>query len=380
MNPEKRLEALEAYDIMDSLGEQEFNELVELASAICRTPISLISLLDDQRQWFKAKVGLGPQETPLNQAFCIHAIEKPNEVMVIENTLEDERFVNNPLVTGDPNIRFYAGAPLITEDNIAIGTLCVIDRVPREFSETETRALKILADKTIQLLDSRIKAIKLKNELIKKNVELDIILRRLEHAQEIAEIGSWEWKLRDNELYWSPQMFKIFGIAPDSDVKLTFETWQKTVHIEDLEAVKDSLRIAIKTGASSKVEYRVLHPNGKTLWISGIGRVENDEDGIPVTLSGTASNITENKISLGRKLIYLESLEETLFDVSHKIRKPVATCSGLVQAIIKDPNIVNPENVREIAKYFVDSVDEMEGFVKQMSDTLHHKKDILDKM
>jgi K+-sensing histidine kinase KdpD len=76
----------------------------------------------------------------------------------------------------------------------------------------------------------------------------------------------------------------------------------------------------------------------------------------------------------------LESLEETLFDVSHKIRKPVATCSGLVQAIIKDPNIVNPENVREIAKYFVDSVDEMEGFVKQMSDTLHHKKDILDKM
>lgn len=154
-NEGDRLNVLADYNIMDSLPEQAYDDFAKLASAICGTPIALITLLDEQRQWFKANIGLSVGETPRSQAFCAHAIMNPNDVMTVEDATADERFATNPLVTGDPGIRFYAGAPLVAPTGEALGTICVIDRQPRTLTDTQREALEILSREIIVQLELR---------------------------------------------------------------------------------------------------------------------------------------------------------------------------------------------------------------------------------
>jgi two-component system, NtrC family, sensor kinase len=149
-----RVAALEKYAILDTEPEQAFDDLTLLASYVCKTPIALISLVDENRQWFKSKIGLAASETPRQVAFCSVAIQQP-DVMVVPDTLQDERFRENPLVTGEPRIRFYAGAPLINEEGHALGTLCVIDQKPREISADEKEALQALSRLVLAQLEFR---------------------------------------------------------------------------------------------------------------------------------------------------------------------------------------------------------------------------------
>jgi GAF domain-containing protein len=149
-----RVEALEKYAILDTEPEQAFDDLTLLASYVCTTPIALISLVDENRQWFKSKIGITATETPRQVAFCSVAIQH-TDVMVVPDTLQDERFRNNPLVTSDPHIRFYAGAPLINEDGYALGTLCVVDQKPREISSDQKEALQALSRLVLGQLEFR---------------------------------------------------------------------------------------------------------------------------------------------------------------------------------------------------------------------------------
>lgn len=151
---EERLAALRRYRILDTPPEPVFNELVFLARTICGTPIALITLVDADRQWFKARLGLDAAETPRSVAFCTHAI-LGHDLMVIPDAQQDARFRNNPLVTSPPFIRFYAGAPLRTPDDLALGTLCVIDRVPRVLSREQKHALQSLAEIIVAQLEAR---------------------------------------------------------------------------------------------------------------------------------------------------------------------------------------------------------------------------------
>lgn len=152
LNDILRVEALKGYKILDTNPEQEFDDFTELAATICGARISLISFVDEHRQWFKSKVGLEVTETSREVAFCSHAIENPSEPFIIRDASIDDRFSKNPLVLGDPNIRFYAGIPLVDLQNNALGTLCVIDDYPRDLSEHQIEALKILARNIIRLL------------------------------------------------------------------------------------------------------------------------------------------------------------------------------------------------------------------------------------
>ena len=158
-----RLAALHRYDLLDTLSESQFDDLTKLAAHICGTPIALISLLDQDRQWFKSMVGIDVCETPRDISFCGHAIAG-DDLFEVANALDDARFCDNPLVTGAPDIRFYAGAPLVTEDGFRLGTLCVIDRTPRQLSEDQRDALRALGRQVSRQFESRAMARELESK------------------------------------------------------------------------------------------------------------------------------------------------------------------------------------------------------------------------
>lgn len=152
---ERRLAVLHDYDVLDPGPDTDLDEIAFLASIICETPIALVSLVGRDRQWFKAKVGLTVSSTPRDDAFCAYAILDPDRVTVVPDAADDERFADNALVTGDPHVRFYAGAPLISAGGAALGTLCVIDRTPRTLTPEQEKALEVLSRQVVAQLELR---------------------------------------------------------------------------------------------------------------------------------------------------------------------------------------------------------------------------------
>jgi len=180
-----RIAALNRYAILDTEPEQSFDDLVILAAYVCKTPMAMLSLVDEHRQWFKSKVGVQVRETPREVSICSHAIRQ-EDLFVVPDTLEDPRFRENVLVVGEPRIRFYAGAPLINEDGFALGTLCVVDREPRELDEDQRSALMSLRRLALAQMELRQNLRLLKDALNDRTRE--------EHAREL-EVKRLEEKL-----------------------------------------------------------------------------------------------------------------------------------------------------------------------------------------
>ncbi len=195
--------ALKKTGLLDTPSEAEYDELVGLAAEICKTPMSMFTLVDSDRQWFKSRVGLGLPETPRKIAFCDHTI-KENGLMVVEDAAQDKRFQDNPLVTGDPNIRFYAGVPLQAPGGATIGTLCVVDTVPRKLSESQVHALGVLAGQVQSRMVMRAQARELKSALREKEMVA-------------AELAASERRFR---IFMNHAPFVVY--MKDSEERLTF--------------------------------------------------------------------------------------------------------------------------------------------------------------
>ncbi|MBU2996306.1 GAF domain-containing sensor histidine kinase [Cellulophaga baltica] len=173
-NEVERIKALRSYNILDTLEEKEYDAITRIAAVICDAPMALVSLVDDERQWFKSHYGIDATETPREVAFCAHAINYPEDLFIVKDSKKDTRFFDNPLVTGGPKVQFYAGAPLNTNDGHTLGTLCVIDTKPRkEFTEQQKTSLRDLASQVVAQLEIR-----------KQNINYEVINKRLENKND----------------------------------------------------------------------------------------------------------------------------------------------------------------------------------------------------
>lgn len=171
-----RLKALKEYSILDTLPEEEYDDITKLASRICETSISTISLIDEKRQWFKSKIGLSTTETNRNDSFCAHAIIEPDKIFTVKDSRLDSRFSDNPLVVGEPHVIFYTGVPLVSPEGLPLGTLCVIDDQPKELNEEQLVALQALSNQVVSLFElrkSKMLLEKFSKDLETRNIELE---------------------------------------------------------------------------------------------------------------------------------------------------------------------------------------------------------------
>ncbi len=189
-NESQRLAALRAYRILDTAAEQVYDDITAVASYICEVPIAMISLVDDTRQWFKSKIGLVRDETPRDIAFCAHAIME-TEPLVVRDAMTDTRFSESPLVTDEPHIRFYAGFPLLTPDGLALGTLCAIDRKPRDLTSHQRQAMLALARQIMSLLEHR-----------RVTFQLAEALEKVKVLSGLLPICAWCTRVREDGGYW----------------------------------------------------------------------------------------------------------------------------------------------------------------------------------
>jgi PAS domain S-box-containing protein len=319
-NEAARLESLHRYAILDTLPEQEFDDLSRLAALICGTPIALVSLVDESRQWFKSKVGIDDQETPRDIAFCAHAILQPS-VMVVHDAVKDERFRANPLVTGDPNVRFYAGAPLLTKEGHAIGTLCVIDRVPRDLTAEQLEALRALSRLVVTELELR--------------RSVDDLSQAMHERQRIkSEV--------DQLFNLSLDLFCIAGF--DGYFKRINPAWEKTlgrsrdellsrpyidfVHPDDRDATLAEAKHILEGQVTFSFENRFRCGDGTYIWLLWNATPSSEQHLIfAVARDITLRKRAERRMAVGYALTRVLAEAETLEDASTLIL--TAICEGL---------------------------------------------------
>ncbi len=360
-NENIRLEELQAYQILDTAPEEALNELAELASLCCDVPISLITMIDKHRQWFKVNIGLDVNETTREAAFCRHALHNPKELLIVNDSLKDPRFINNPLVLGKPNIRFYAGAPLETPNGNVLGTLCVIDRKPRKLSANQKKVLQLLSKKAIDYLNAR------------KTI--------LEQKDKIATNAAKLKKLTNNvsggifQLKKSPGNNIKFEFISDGIKKLypsiSIKQWKKKpeigfdmIHPDDLTKFKEHFKASFNKLTSLHYEYRVIS-KGENKWHTVNAKPEKLDDG-SVVWYGSFQDIT-------RHVECQVAMQQISFDISHVLREPVTSLLGLT-AMITDAKDISKINVKEHVKHIQIVAKGMEAFTRNLNDIYEQKK------
>ncbi|MFL9839781.1 PAS domain-containing protein [Sphingomonas sp. ST-64] len=303
---EDRVAALESYAILDTPVEPEFNDIVRLASETFAAPIAVVNLVSGDRQWFKAEVGIGQRELPLDVSICAHAILQ-NDFLVVPDTREDRRFDGNPLVSADDGLRFYAGAILRSAAGLPIGTVCVLDRAPRPEGITahQRLVLEVLARQVMTQLELR-KALVHQGarsdelrEQVQQRTAAELALRGVEERYRLASRATndaiWDWDFATDHVTWNEALEIVHGHAPDA-VEPTGAWWIEHIHPEDRERVDRSIHAAIDGAAESwSDEYRFRRADGSFANIFDRGHVIRDDSGRAIRMIGAMLDVTERQ-------------------------------------------------------------------------------------
>ncbi|MGC2721953.1 MAG: response regulator [Candidatus Acidiferrales bacterium] len=258
-NEAARLQTLHRYGILDTLPEQEFDDLTRLAAQICGTPVAMVSLVDADRQWFKSKLGFEAEQTSRDVAFCAHAIHQP-DVMVVQDALADERFKDNPTVTGPPHVRFYAGAPLITQDGFALGTLCVVDSQPRDLMPEQKRALTALSRQVVSQLELRRSVSDMLRVIRERRAAEEELDQFFTLSLDMLCIADFEGQFKRVNPAWE----KVLGISTKD---LLSKPYIDFVHPDDVEATIREAQKIDEGATAISFENRYRCADGSYKWL-----------------------------------------------------------------------------------------------------------------
>lgn len=330
---EQRIESLRRYDILDTPSEAAFDELAILAAKMCHMPVALISFVDEKRQWFKSCSGLITSETSRDIAFCAHAILRKDEIMEVQDALEDPRFSHHEMVISAPHVRFYAGAPLVTPEGHALGTLCVLDYRPQKLSEDQRDVLRALSAHVVSLLELRRQTRELVREaagresaLAQMRVQNEQLIQSESRFRQLAEnIQEVFWitdPAKNEMIYVSPAYETVWGRTCKS-LYAAPRTWLESIHADDRQRVREAVATRQLEGLYDE-EYRIVRPDGSIVWIRDRAFPVRNAQGDVYRVTGVAQDITvrrQNEDRLREQASLLDKAQDAIIvrDLDHRI-------------------------------------------------------------
>ncbi|WBH15180.1 sensor histidine kinase [Sphingomonas radiodurans] len=311
------------YDLAGARSEGALDDLVNFASELCAAPVALVSVVEEEFQSFLARVGTDLESTPRSQSFCAHAMHG-HQVMEVPDASRDPRFADNPLVTGPPNIRFYAGAPLVSRDGVPLGAICIIDDTPRDgLTPFQTRGLEILATAAMARLDAR-RAARERREQRATVAETRAALVDSEmRFQTLADtMPQMVWSALPDGFhdYYNARWYEFTGVPAGTT---DGEGWNDMFHPEDQDRAWQLWRHSLETGELYQIEYRLRHFDGTYRWVLGRAQPIRDAEGHITRWFGTCTDIHEQKLALEEREVISQEL-------SHRIKNIFAVMSGLI--------------------------------------------------
>lgn len=313
-------DALEAHDLDQLAVEAGFDELTSFAAALCEAPICLVSIVGDSMQRFLSRQGLDVCETPREFSFCAHAM-LGSDLMVVPDATLDPRFAENPLVTGDPFIRFYAGAPLVTEDGVPLGSLCVIDRVPRSgLTPLQQQGLRLMAAQVMGAMGYRKKTnIQRTNEAVARQALSETEQKFRVLADTMPQMV-WSTLPDGHHDYYNARWYEFTGVPEGST---DGEGWNGMFHPDDQDKAWERWRHSLATGEPYEIEYRLRNAEGKFRWTLGRALPIRDADGNITRWFGTCTDIHEQKLLMDQREMVSQEL-------SHRIKNIFSVINGLI--------------------------------------------------
>ena len=370
-NESQRLERLRAFGVLDSLPQKAFDDITALASAICGTPIALITLIDEDRQWFKSRVGIDVQQTEREIAFCSHAILQPTEVMVVEDATTDVRFHDNPLVQSAPNVRFYAGSPIVTNDGYAIGTVCVADSALRQLQPHQLQALRSLSSLVVTLLEHE-KLIQTEQHRLTEEV-----FRYNEYLAAVTASGLDLLSFIDKDLvyrYVNPTYLKYWGRASVDIVD------RKVIDLVGSElfqhTVEPRLRLALagqQVDFEATVDFTAMGPRYVAVTYLPARNADGSVIGVIVrthninTLKQREEQLRESVALLEHKTLQQERF---IHIVSHDLREPINTINNFASLLAEDTTLNLPDVSRRYLSFVAAGGQRIKSLLDDLMDFL----------
>ena len=366
-NEAQRLDRLRRFGVLDTLPQEAFDHITSLASAICGTPIALISLIDEDRQWFKSRVGLEAQQTPRELAFCAHAIHQPKDLLEVEDATLDKRFHDNPLVTEAPDIRFYAGMPIVTDDGLALGTVCVIDRRSRQLNDVQRQALRSLSRLVLTLLESEEAhqaqlAAQVKEAKYQAAVQTSLALAGLDLKSFIGLDRVYRYVNQCYLNYWNKTARDIVG---HSIPELMGETVYQRVVRPHFDKAAQGQEVTYE----ALIEFPVMGPR----WMEVTYLPARSDSGEVIGVVVRAHDIhairtREATLQATVEMLEHKTLEQQRFIhiVSHDLREPINSINNFAGLLATDPAIAWPGKSRRYLEFVHNGGQRMERLLDDL--------------